>query len=61
MKKLLVLMLAITSLLSGCYIYGDPYREGGGHRDDRDGGSHRDRDHDRDGHDERRLNDSSRY
>jgi len=66
MKKLLVLILAMTSLLSGCYVYDGPYRDGGGHHGDRDGASNRehDRDHDRDrehDRDDRRLNDSNRY
>jgi hypothetical protein len=63
MKKLLVLMLAITSLLSGCYVYEGPNRDGG-HRGDRDGASHRDHDRDRDGvpdRDDRRPNNPNRY
>ncbi|MBK7648272.1 MAG: hypothetical protein IPJ12_14195 [Betaproteobacteria bacterium] len=62
MKKLLVLMLAVSSLLSGCYVYDGPNRNGGVHRGDRDGASHRD--HDRDGvqdRDDRRPNNPNRY
>jgi len=50
MKKLLVLILAMGSLLSGCVVYDGPYRDGGDHRGNRDGGPNRgERDHDRDG------------
>lgn len=65
MKKLLVLMLAVGSLLSGCVVYDTPYRDSGEHRRDRDGGPHRgERDHDRDGvpdSQDRRPNNPSRY
>jgi hypothetical protein len=65
MKKLVVLLIAIGSLLSGCVVYDGPNRDGGGHRGDRDGASSRgdhDRDHDgvRDRQD-RRPNDPGRY
>jgi len=62
MKKLLVLMFAITSLLSGCYVYDSPYRDGG-HRDDRDGASNHGHDRERDGgsdRDDRRPNSPNR-
>lgn len=64
MKKLLVLMLAVGSLLAGCVVYDGPYRDGGDHRWDRDGGPPRgERDHDRDGvpdRQDRRPNNPSR-
>lgn len=48
MKTLMVLLIAIAALLSGCVVYDEPYRDGAGRRDEH----HRDRDyerHDRDG------------
>lgn len=63
MKKLILLMLAIGSLLSGCVVYDGPYRDGGEHRRDRDGGRG-ERDHDRDGvpdRQDRRPNNPGRY
>ncbi|PKO49331.1 MAG: hypothetical protein CVU31_01070 [Betaproteobacteria bacterium HGW-Betaproteobacteria-4] len=50
MKKLAVILIAITSLLSGCVVYDGPYRDGDRHRGDRDGQANRshDRSHDRD-------------
>lgn len=69
MKKIVVLLIAITSFLSGCVVYDPAYRDGR-HRGDHDGSWNRDhdrdreRDRDRDGvpdrHD-RRPNDPSRY
>ena len=64
MKKLLVLMLAVASLLTGCVVYDGPYRDGGGHRGDRDGSSNRGHDRDRDGVPDRqdtRPNNPNRY
>lgn len=65
MKKLAVLLIAISSLLTGCVVYDGPYRGGNDHSRDRDGGSGRgggDRDHDgvRDSHDSR-PNNPNRY
>ena len=54
MKKLTVLLLVLSGVLSGCIAYDDPYRNEPMHRSDRDrdhdyGDHHRgDRDHDRD-------------
>jgi hypothetical protein len=64
MKKLAVLLIAITSLLSGCVVYDPAYRDGDRHRGDRDGASHRDHDRDRDGvpdREDRRPNNPNRY
>lgn len=36
MKKIVVLLIAITSLLSGCVVYDPAYRDGR-HRGDHDG------------------------
>lgn len=49
MKKLAVLLVAITSLLSGCLVYDTPYRDGGGHHGDNGGPPPHRADHDRDG------------
>ncbi|MBU3698173.1 hypothetical protein [Dechloromonas sp.] len=49
MRKLLVLLLAIGSLLSGCVVYDSPYRDGGDHRGNREGPPNRSHDRDRDG------------
>jgi protein involved in sex pheromone biosynthesis len=38
MKKLAVLLIAISSLLTGCVVYDGPYRGGNDHSRDRDGG-----------------------
>lgn len=54
MKKLLVLIFAMTSLLAGCYVYDNPYRDGASNR-----GHDRDRDGVRD-RDDRRPNNPSR-
>lgn len=62
MKRLVVLLIAVASLLSGCVVY-DPYRDGG-HRGDRDGPPNRSHDRDRDGvpdRDDRRPNNPNRY
>lgn len=65
MKKLAVLLIAVTSLLTGCVVYDTPYRDGGEHRGGHDGGHDRgNRDHDRDGvrdSQDRRPNDPYRY
>lgn len=65
MKKLAVLLIAISSLLSGCVVYDNPHRDGGERRWDREGGQHRgDHDRDRDGvpnRQDRRPNDPNRY
>lgn len=51
MKKIAMLMLAMSVLLSGCIVYDRPHhRDGGMHRGDHD------RDHDR-GHERRRDSD----
>lgn len=42
MKKLIVLMIAFSGILSGCIAYDAPYRDESMHRPDRD--HHRDRD-----------------
>lgn len=68
MKKLAVLLLAVSALLSGCVAYDAPYydRDRGVHRGDRDG-DHRERmDRDRDGdgvpnRQDRRPDDAHRY
>jgi hypothetical protein len=44
MKKLFVLILATVSLLSGCVVYDNPRRDGGGHRGDHERSHDRDRD-----------------
>jgi hypothetical protein len=61
MKKLAVLLIAITSLLAGCVVYDPAYRDGR-HRGDHDGSWSRDRD--RDGvpdNQDRRPNNPNRY
>jgi len=63
MKKLVVLLIAITSLLSGCVVYDPAYRDGR-HRGDHDGSWNRDHDRDRDGvpdREDRRPNNPNRY
>lgn len=62
MKKIALLMIVMTSLLSGCVVY-DPNRDGR-HRGDHDGSWNRDHDRDRDGvpnRQDRRPNDPYRY
>ncbi|UCV24583.1 hypothetical protein [Ferribacterium limneticum] len=64
MKKLAVILIAITSLLSGCVVYDGPYRDGDRHRGDRDGQPNRSHDRDRDGVPDRhdtRPNNPNRY
>lgn len=66
MKKLAVILIAITSLLSGCIIYDPAYRDGGGrHGDyDHDRASRHDHDRDHDGvpdREDRRPNNPNRY
>ena len=67
MKKLVILLIAIAGLLSGCVAYEVPIRDGGArHADrDRDGVPDRvDRDRDGDGvsnRQDRRPNDPRRY
>jgi hypothetical protein len=65
MKKLAVLLIAISSLLSGCVVYDDAYRGGNDRSRDRDGGSERGgHDRDRDGVPDRhdnRPNNPNRY
>lgn len=46
MKKLAVLLMAISALLAGCVVYDTPYQDRGQHRGDHERGE---RDHDRDG------------
>jgi hypothetical protein len=48
MKKLAALLIAITSLLSGCVVY-DPYRDDGRHSGQGGGQPPHRADHDRDG------------
>lgn len=65
MKKLAVLLIAISSLLSGCVIHDGAYRGGDDRSRDRDGSfsrGDRDRDHDgvRDNRDSR-PNNPNRY
>lgn len=48
MKKVAMLLIAMSVLLSGCVVY-DPNRDAGMHRGDRDRSHERDRDRDRDG------------
>lgn len=62
MKILAGLLIAITSLLSGCVVYDGPNRDGREHRWDRDGQHRGDRD--RDGvpnNQDRRPDDPTRY
>jgi len=68
MKKLAILLIAVSSLLSGCVAYEVQGRDGGmRHADrDREGVSDRDRDRDRDGdsvpnRQDRRPDDARRY
>ena len=66
MKRLAVLLIAVSTLLTGCVVYDRPYRDGGHHGDrDRDGIPNRvDRDRDNDGIPNRRdnyPNDPRRY
>jgi hypothetical protein len=59
MKILAVLLIAITSLLSGCVVYDRDHRDG-----DRDGSPNRSHDRDRDGvsdRDDMRPNNPNRY
>lgn len=61
MKKFALLLIAITSLLSGCVVYDPAYRDGR-HRGDHDGSWNRDSD--RDGvpdSKDRRPNNPNRY
>jgi len=61
MKKLLVLILAAASLLSGCVVYDNPRRDGGYRGDGQPNRSH---DRDRDGVPDRqdsRPNNPNRY
>lgn len=63
MKKLALLLIVMTSLLSGCVVYDPAYRDGR-HRGDHDGSWNRDHDRDRDGvpnRQDRRPNDPYRY
>lgn len=63
MKKIAVLLIALVSLLSGCVVYDDHYRDGRHYRD-HDGSWNRDRDRDRDGvpdRQDRRPYDPYRY
>ena len=69
MKTLVALLIAMSTLLTGCVVYDTPHRDGGGYRGerdrDRDGIPNRvDRDRDNDGvpnrHDSR-PNDPRRY
>jgi hypothetical protein len=72
MKRHALLLIAAASLLSGCIVYDDPYRDGGGRHGDHDryGGSehdrdrYRNRDRDHDGvpnRQDRRPDDPARY
>ena len=64
MKKLAVLLNAISSLLAGCVVYDTPYRDGSGHRGDGGGPPPHRADHDRDGvpdSQDRRPNDPYRF
>jgi len=63
MKKLALLLIAITSLSSGCVVYDPAYRDGR-HHGDHDGSWNRDHDRDHDGvpdRDDRRPNNPNRY
>ena len=63
MKITAVLLIAITSLLTGCVVHDGAYRGGNDHSRDRDGGSGRG-DRDRDGVPDRhdnRPNNPNRY
>lgn len=62
MKKLAMMFIAISTLLSGCIVYDNPHRDSGMHRGDRE--HDRGRDSDRDGvpdRQDRRPNDRDRY
>lgn len=48
MKTLVALLIALSTLLTGCIVYDTPYRDGG-YRGDRDGMHRGDRDRDHDG------------
>lgn len=66
MKKLAMLMIAMSVLVSGCIVYDAPphHRDSGMHRGDRDHDHDRDRDSDRDGvpdRQDRRPYDRDRY
>lgn len=66
MRKLVVLLIALSTLLTGCIVYDTPYRDGGHRGDrDRDGTPNRvDRDRDNDGvpnRMDRRPHDPYRY
>ena len=64
MKKLAVLLIAVSGLLTGCVVYDNPHRDGPP-RNSHDGGPPRgNHDNDRDGvrdNQDRRPNDPSRY
>lgn len=62
MKKLAMMFIAISTLLSGCIVYDTPHRDSGMHRGDRE--RDRGRDSDRDGvpdRQDRRPYDRDRY
>lgn len=64
MKKLAVLLIAITSLLSGCVVYDRDHKDGDRYRGDRDRSPDRNHDRDRDGVPDRkdtRPNNPNRY
>lgn len=64
MRKLLVVILAVGSLLAGCVVHDGPYRDGGDRHGDRDGPPDRIHDRDRDGVPDRRdtrPNNPNRY
>ena len=64
MKKLAMMFIAISTLLSGCVVYDTPHRDSGMHRGDREHDRDRGRDSDRDGvpdRQDRRPNDRDRY
>lgn len=65
MKKLTIVMIAASVLISGCVVYDRPHRDSGNHRGDRDRGDDvRSHDRDRDGVPnsvDRRPNNPNRY
>ena len=68
MKKLSIVLIAISALLSGCVAYDVPYRDGGGYQRDHRPGDRdwtpNNADRDRDGvpdRQDRRPNDPRRY
>ena len=64
MKKLAMMFIAISTLLSGCVVYDTPRHDSGMHRGEHERDHDRGRDSDRDGvpdRQDRRPNDRDRY